>query len=453
MSGVYKVLWTLVPFMALAADQNTTGATVTFSRNVAPILYKNCTGCHHPNDIAPMSLLTYKDARPWAAALRQAVIQRVMPPWYADPHYGKFANDPRLSEQDIQTISDWVKEGAKEGNPAELPPMPRYSENWKIGQPDKIVDIGQDYVVQKRDVPDEYTYFTVDPHFTRDTWVKAVELRPGNRRVVHHSHVWIDAPAKQENATDGQSVQKPTYKDEYGLQRIRPDAPIVDNGCLVEDGGNLPGRKLNDGTGPLGSYLPGKAPDAYPEGTAKLIPAGTKLKFQVHYNSTLNTPQTDRTEVGFIFASRPPDHPLHRIDSSSYLFLIPPGDSNHEVTNCTTFSKDVLLLSYVAHMHFRGKDMKFELQHVDGRRETLVSVPHYSFAWQQIYRLEDPVPAEKGSRLMITAHFDNSPNNKWNPNPEATVRWGEPSSSEMMDGWVEYIDSTPGRTLVSASVK
>ncbi|MDQ2841994.1 MAG: hypothetical protein M3Y72_13330 [Acidobacteriota bacterium] len=208
----------------------------------------------------------------------------------------------------------------------------------------------------------------------------------------------------------------------------------------------MPGRALNDGLGPLGSYLPGKAPDRYPAGTAKLIPAGSKLRFQVHYNNTLGIPQTDRTQVGFLFADRPPEHPLWRVDSSAYLFLIPPGERNQEVSNCTTFQKDVLLMSFVAHMHYRGKDMRFELQHSNGVRETLLFVPHYSFAWQQIYRLQNPFPAMKGDRLIVTAHFDNSSNNPWNPDPAKTVRWGEPSTSEMMDGWVEYIDAHPAVT-------
>ena len=433
----------------LAADTPGGETPVTYSKDVAPILYKNCVGCHRPNDIAPMSLLTYKDARPWAASIRQAVVQRIMPPWHADPHFGKFANDPRLSDAEISTISAWAKQGAKEGNPADLPAPPVFNEDWKMGKPDKIVDIGQDYKVDNRAVPDEYLYFVVDPHFTKDTWVKAVELRPGNRRVVHHAHVWIEMPENTDTQTkkdaSGKTVPNYVYKDQYGLAHVKEDAPVVQNGCLTEDGGDLPGRKLNDGTGPLGSYLPGKTPDVYPAGTAKLIPAGAKLKFQLHYNNTLGTPQTDRTQVGFIFADRPPEHPLRRVDSSAYLFLLPPGESNQEVSNCTTFGKDVMLMSYVAHMHFRGKDMRFEIERPNGQRETLLFVPHYSFAWQQIYRPQEPVRIEKGTRLIVTAHFDNSSNNKWNPDPTKTIRWGEPSTSEMMDGWVEYIDAAPAK--------
>ena len=426
------------------ADQQASqsGPAPTYSKDVAPILYKNCTGCHRPNDIAPMSLLTYKDARPWAASVRQAVVQRVMPPWHADPHFGKFSNDPRLSEADIATISNWAKAGAPEGNPADLPVKPSYNDDWKIGKPDAIVDIGQDYKVENRGVPDEYVYFTVDTHFTKDTWVKAVELRPGNRRVVHHAHVWMQSPNEYKAKSDsGSSGPNYFYKDEYGLSHIRADAPVINDSCQAQIGPDAGKQLVKTDTGPLGSYLPGKGPDIYPEGTAKLIPAGAKLKFQLHYNNTLGTPQTDRTQVGFIFADKPPEHPLLRFDASAYLFSIPPGASNHPVSTCTVFDKDVLLMSYVAHMHFRGKDMRFELVRPNGARETLLFVPHYSFAWQQIYRLARPELVEKGSRVIVTAHFDNSANNSWNPDPSKTIRWGEPSTTEMMDGWIEYIDA------------
>lgn len=252
----FAILPSLCILLGPAQSLTSKPRQVTFSKDVAPIFYGHCVGCHRPNDIAPMSLLTYKDARPWAAAVRQAVVLRKMPPWYADPHYGKFANDSRLSEADIQTIAAWAQQGAPEGNPADLPPQPAFDDGWKIGKPDAIVDIGQDYKVEKREVPDEYIYFTVDPHFTKDVWVKAVELRPGNRRVVHHAHVWVEAPPQPRPAgrPDGKPVPDYMYKDQYGLAHIKPDAPVIENGCLAEDGGNLPGRSVNDGLGPLGSW-------------------------------------------------------------------------------------------------------------------------------------------------------------------------------------------------------
>ncbi len=427
----------LVASLALTA----TAATPTFTRDVAPIFYKTCAGCHRPHDIAPMSLITYREARPWAKSIRQAVVTRTMPPWHADSAYGHFVNDPRLSAAQIETIRQWVDSGAPEGDPAELPREPEFPDGWKIGKPDLVIDMGQDYRVDAIG-PDEYTYFTVPTNFTEDKWVSAVELRPGNRKIVHHSHVWSEVdppPGAAEQSSKPKDIATTFMYHDGKLTHMKPDAPVHDNGCDVIDAGNYNGRREGQ-NGILGSYLPGRGPDNYPAGTAKRIPAGAKLKFQIHYSRTTGKTEFDRSQVGFIFAPAPPERPLKRMDISNYLFRIPAGEPNHEVSECHTFDKDIELLSMTAHMHFRGKDMRFDLIHPDGTRETLLSVPNYSFAWQTIYRLAQPHPIEKGSRLIITAHFDNSINNTWNPDATKTIRWGEPSNEEMMDGWLEYLD-------------
>jgi len=418
------------------ADSN-----VTFTRDVAPLLYKHCTRCHHPNDIAPMSLMTYDEVRPWAAAIREAVVTRTMPPWHADPRYGKFSNDPRLTDTEIATIVAWVKSGAPKGDPEQLPPPPVYGEGWKIGKPDAVFDIGQDFQVQPNS-PDEYRYFTISTNFDGDRWLTAVELRPGNRRIVHHAHVYLEQDLVQ--SQDGKTPLASRYQYRLGhLTHMKLDAPIKNDGCSVSDAGNEGAFLSNEGGTMMGSYLPGRGPELFPEGTAKRLPAGSKLTFQIHYSNGTGAIQSDRTEVGFKFASQAPDHPLHRIDISNYLFQIAPGAENQEVSECHSFDKNIRIYSLVAHMHYRGKDMRFDLVRPDGQQETLLFVPHYSFQWQQIYRFEDPVPVEKGSRLIITAHFDNSANNRWNPDPTRVIRWGEPSYEEMMDGWVEYIGVAP----------
>jgi len=417
---------------------------VTFSKDVAPILYRRCVSCHRAGDIAPMSLLTYKEARPWAASIREAVVLRKMPPWHADPAYGHFANDVRLSDTEIETIRTWVTTGAVEGDPQDLPPAPQFNDAWHIGKPDLVIDIGQDYRVEGEG-PDEYVYFTVPTNFTEDRWVSAVELQPGNRKVVHHAHVFLNNESgdKKDKKTD--SATGYMYH-EGKLSHMKPDAPVKNDGCAVIDAGNYWGRRQGQ-NGILGSYLPGKAADAYPAGTAKLIPAGSKLTFQVHYSRTTGKAEIDRTHVGFIFAPGPPERPLRRMDISNYLFLIPAGEANQEVTECHDFDKDIDLLSLTAHMHFRGKDMRFDLQRPGSKeRETLLFVPNYDFAWQTIYRLDQPVHIPKGSHLIITAHFDNSPNNRRNPDAGKTIRWGEPSNEEMMDGWLEYVDPPSAQT-------
>ena len=439
------LLFQALVFCAFSAE---TGPPVTFNRDIAPILNQHCTKCHHANDIAPMSLLSYKEARPWASAMKEAVLTRKMPPWQADPNYGQFSNDQRLTMAEIKVIQSWVEEGAPEGNPADLPAPPVYQEGWKIGKPDAVVPIPADFVVKPRD-PDQYVYLRAPTNFTEDRWVSAVELKPGNRRIVHHAHVYVYA-AKPSSAPAQDGKVQPFIKRD-GLNHINPVMPVVDNGCESPDGGNIPGRKPEENN-ILGSYLPGKDPDIFPEGFARKIPKGATLEFQIHYNSTsISKEEMDRTSVGLIFSKEPPQQPLRRIDISNYLFKIPAGDPDHKVTACYTFDRDVDLMSYTAHMHLRGKDMKFEALYPDGRRETLAFVPNYDFNWQTEYKLAKPLPIGRGTKILITAHFDNSPNNRYNPDAAKVIRWGEPSFEEMMDGWIEFILPKPAvQTTVAA---
>ncbi len=441
------LLWLVPAFagVALAADP-----TVTFTHDVAPLLYQHCTRCHHPNDVAPMSLITYKEARPWAAAMKEAVVTRKMPPWQADPHYGHFANDPRLSDAEIQTIVKWVQEGAPEGNRADLPAAPSYPDGWKIGKPDAIIPIPADYTVKPHD-PDQYVYLRVQTNFPEDRWVSAVELRPGNRRIVHHAHVYLYVPPKPKTASDTAKKDdkpQPMIKRD-GTNHINPLMPVVDDGCSLPHGGNAFGDPQENNI--LGSYLPGKAPDVFPEGYARKIPKGAVLEFQIHYNSqTITDTETDRTSVGVVFAKEPPKQQLRRVDVSNHFFKIPAGDPDHLVTACYVFPENVDLMSYTAHMHLRGKDMKFIAIHPDGHQEVLASVPNYDFNWQNEYQLAQPVPIEAGTKIKIVAHFDNSANNKYNPDPTKDIRWGEPSTEEMMDGWFEFI--LPQKPAETASI-
>lgn len=429
---------------------------VTFRADVAPILYSHCVTCHHPNDIAPMSLLTYKEARPWAAAIQEAVLSKKMPPWKADPHYGKWSNDPSLSQAELDTICAWVKAGAPEGEGA-MPPAPVFTEGWKIGKPDVIFTIPE----QKIPVgPDHYSYVSVPTNFTEDKWVVAAELRPGNVKVVHHAHVFVVAPEPKASASSKDKPEDPAaaYRKslmihEGTLEFIRPDAPVIDDGCVLDDNGLMPGSKESDLTSLLSSFLPGREPDVYPEGTARLIPAGSKLNFQIHYSDTTHKPETDASSVGLIFASHPPKEVARRIDLSNQMFLIPAGDPSQQVTECHTFSKDMYITSLTPHMHYRGKSMRFDVVYPDGRKETLLLVPKYNFHWQITYRAATPIFLPKGSRLEITAHFDNSPNNPLNPDPTKVVRWGAASETEMMDGWVEYVDHPPASLASNLSAK
>ncbi|HLY18696.1 MAG TPA: cytochrome c [Bryobacteraceae bacterium] len=426
------------------------GAEVTYT-DVAPTLYKHCATCHHPDDIAPMALLTYQQTRPWAAAIREVVLTRQMPPWKADPHYGKWSNDWSLGETEIAAIKAWVDQGAKEGDPRGLPAPPVFSTDWRIGKPDLVISIPPHSLAP--DGPDEYEYFKVPTNFTEDRWIVAAELRPGNRRIVHHAHVFVNAPEKPKPATP-KKEEKPDPQAEYSewlrvhegkLSWIRYDAPVIDDGCVVDDNSYWPGDKPRDENfgswGLISSYLPGREPDVYPEGTARKIPAGSTLGFQIHYSKSTKKPETDVTSVGLIFAKEPPKQVAKRVDLSNYFFRIPAGDPNVEVSECHTFKQDMYLTSLTPHMHLRGKDARFEATYPDGRKETLLLVPHYNFHWQITYRMAEPKFIPKGTRLAIISHFDNSPNNLLNPDPTKVVRWGEASEMEMMDGWIEYLDA------------
>ena len=406
--------------------------------------------CHHPGDIAPMSLLTYKEARPWAAAMREAVITRKMPPWKADPHFGKWSNDPRLSDSEITTIKTWVQNGAPEGDPKNMPAAPSFPDGWKIGKPDAIIAIPE----HKLDAngPDEYTYVKVPTNFKEDRLVIAAELRPGNRKIVHHAHVFVIEPSEEGKTVGQQASAAKNPAREYAqwlrvrqgsLEWVRPEAPVIDNGCSVDDNGLFPGSKSSDLGSLISSYLPGRAPDIYPAGTARLIPAGSTMNFQIHYSRTTGKPETDVTSVGLVFAKEPPHQVSRRIDLSNQMFLIPAGDSDHPVSECHTFDKDILLTSLTPHMHLRGKAMRIMADLPNGEKQTLLYVPAYDFNWQITYREKEPLFLPKGTRIEIHAEFDNSPNNPVNPNPNENVRWGSASEKEMMDGWIEYVDAHP----------
>lgn len=419
------------------------GAAPTFSKDVAPIFYKRCVGCHRPNDIAPMSLLDYKSARPWAKSIREAVLSRKMPPWFADPQYGHFSNDARLDADEIGIVQAWADGGAQEGNPKDLPAAPKFVEGWQQGQPDVVIDIGEDHVVTPGE--DSYDHFQVQTNFKEGKWIRAAEIRPGNRQVVHHAHVLLvaDDLRKMEVASTKNSPALGKYLEVEGkLTRIKKDAPVVNDACAS----GMPDLPFLTGfqEGALASFLPGRPPDVFPAGTAKWIPAGAKLEFVIHYARISGKPQKDRTSIGLYVLPGPPEQTLRRMDLRNFFMQIPAGSPNHEVKRCYTFEKDKLLLSFTPHMHYRGKDATYEVIHPDGRREILLRVPRYDFNWQLVYRLREPVLIEKGSRMIVTIHYDNSPNNKANPDPAQTVRWGDKSEEEMMTSWIEYLDAKPG---------
>jgi mono/diheme cytochrome c family protein len=398
---------------------------VTYSREVAAILYKNCVTCHRPNDIAPMSLLTYKDSRPWAKLIRDAVVNRKMPPWHADPNVGDFLNDPQLSDADIATIDSWFKTGFQEGDSKDLPPAPALTEGWHI-KPDVIFTIPE-FIVSGAS-QDEYEYIYVPTNFREDRWVQAAEVLPGDRRVVHHATVSViaaDKVAKEEGEHSGSNAGVDQYHYRTGkVLHIRPEVPVVDDGCSYPTGGGVPGMPSGYVNIVPGIYLPGHLAETRPPGYALRIPAGSYLQFQVHYSNPTAEDVKDRTSIGLVFAREPVKHEIAQYEIWNDLFLIPANDDSNRVTSCFTLPKDVIALAYTGHMHFRGKSMRTEAIYPDGRHERIMDVPHYDFRWQETYFLRHPFLMPKGTKLVTTAYFDNSAKNPENPDPSKAVRGG-----------------------------
>ncbi|HEU0173548.1 MAG TPA: DUF3471 domain-containing protein [Blastocatellia bacterium] len=445
---------------AASANNKPASKQITFAKDVAPILFKNCAVCHRPDDIGPFSVLSYKDARPWAKSIREKVASREMPPWGADPRHGEFSNDTRLKQSEIDTIVAWVDGGAKEGDPKDLPPAPDFSDAWRISKPDVTLTMPDEYTLDSRGA-DDYIYFRVPTNFTEDKWVQAAEFRPGNKRVVHHAVVFIETPQMIEAAKtiakrsgrefdprNGASVferapgPEALFFKEGTVWRTKADAPVVDDAC-AQSNTNARSVSATAGSTILTFYAPGKNPDVYPPGTAKRIPAGSNLILQMHYSKATGKPETDRTSVGIVFAKQPIEKTIETLTVINSLFLIPPGAENHEATACYNVPRDLQFVNYFPHMHVRGKDMKYEVVYPDGRRETLLQVDKYNFNWQTLYILRNPLPIPKGSRFVVTAHFDNSAKNKYNPDPTKPVRFGEPTYDEMLVGYADAIRVVP----------
>jgi hypothetical protein len=378
---------------ALAADVN--GAKVpTFSKDVAPILFARCLGCHRPGEAAPMSFQNYKEVRPWAKAIKQQVVARTMPPWDADPAIDKFSNDRRLTDAQLATVVKWVDAGAPEGNAADMPKMPEFTKGWVIGKPDIQIDTGKDFVIPASGVV-AYQYFKVDPGFKEDTWIQAAEVRPARRSQVHHIIVF------------------------------------------VQEGGKRVTRAGEQFSDMLIGYAPGVPTITWDRDTAFLVKAGSQLLFQVHY-TTNGTEASDRSILGLKIRKDAPKYRAFSGSATQFKLEIPPNDPSYETHATYVFKEDVTLLDLTPHMHLRGKAFKYVMTYPDGRSEVLLSVPRYEFNWQLSYIFAQPRQVPAGTKIEATAWYDNSVNNKWNPDPTQTVKWGDQTFQEMMIGFFNY---------------
>src|SRR5215470_10860710 len=424
---------------------------VTFNKDVLPILQNNCQTCHRPGGIAPMSLLTYESARPWAKAIKTAVVSKQMPPWFADPHYGDFRNAPKLTESNIRTIAAWVDGGAREGNPADKPPAIQWADGWRI-KPDVVISMPEAHVVPAKGVGEIQSFFVPNP-FKEDTWVSSIEIRPGDPAVVHHVIVQIpeQSPAVFHDVVNRASATV-CADCSSDVQVAKLEKAFAAKPLVVDDIPQGPGgssysdiqarmRERMTGQGAFTTmeavYAPGSSPlDFRFSNSAKLIKAGKPIRIEVHY--TPNGKETsDKTMVGFTLAKAPAQRrfvimaPEHLVDSRK---PIPAGEKNWETKGELMFNQDADLVWFMPHMHLRGKDMTFKLIYPDGREQTVLSTK-FNFHWQLGYEVAEPIKVTKGTRMIVTAHHDNSANNPLNPAPDQVAMWGEMTSQEMMLPW------------------
>jgi hypothetical protein len=390
--SVCVFLW--APTLSLAAAP-------TFHKDIEPILQSRCQGCHRPGEAAPMSLLTYSDARPWAKAIRTAVLSGKMPPWSPDPHYGKFSNDLSLAPGEKEKIVAWVEAGSPEGKPSDAPEPRTFVEGWRIPQPDVVFEMPAAFEVPATGTLD-YQFIAVPTHFTEDKWIQAVEVRPGDPALVHHAIVVALDPIHR-------------GREEY-----------------------------------LGGYAPGMTPQMWKPGQGRLVKAGSTLVFQMHY-ATNGKPGRDRTRIGLIFAREPVTQQIVGEQVMPPGLNIPAGASDYRVEASETIRQSSTLVGLRAHMHLRGKSFEFRAVYPGGETEILLRIPKFDFNWQPYYYLETPKTLPRGTRIECTAYFDNSANNPFNPDPASAIFWGPQSWDEMMIGWMDLAVGVPPQGSVSVS--
>lgn len=384
-------------------------AEVTYSKQIAPILQDRCVECHRAGEIGPFAMSDYNEVAGWADTIAEVVREERMPPWHANPKFGHFKNDRSMPESEKELIYKWVGAGAPEGDPADLPAPRKYVEGWTLPtDPELVLSIHEEpYKVPANGVV-EYQYFVVDPQFTEDKWVKASQIIPGSAPVVHHMLCFVQPPGQGERRFD------------------------------------------ENGLGFLAAYVPGYRATPFSTGMAKYVPKGSKLIFQVHY-TPVGKDMEDKSKIGFVFAK--PEELTHMVQTVSTgnrgLNIPPHAEDYRRESTMTAYKHDLKVLSYAPHMHIRGKAFSYEAIYPDGKREMLLDVPRYDFNWQLWYMLKEPRLIPKGSRMICTAHFDNSANNLANPDPSQQVTWGEQTWDEMMFG---FYSSIKPRNIQTAAI-
>ncbi len=409
---ILAALVSILLFVAADSPQKVSSPP-TFYRDVVPILQEHCQTCHRPGEIAPFSLVSYKETKPWAQAIKKAAQSKNMPPWFADPRFGKWADDPSLTPEQIATLAAWADAGAPGGDPHDAPPAKKWSAGWNIPQPDAVIRMPKPVPIPAQGEVD-YTYEIVPTGFTTDRWVQMSQIRPSSPEYVHHAVVYIRPPDSK--WLRGAPVGVPFTGNDLSDPVQRRNAHWTDTDMMLV-------------------YAPGSSPDEWRDGMAKFIPAESDLVFQMHY-TTNGHAGTDQTAAGIVFSKVPVKQRVLTLQLTNSSFLIPPHADNFRVEVHGTLPNDATLLNFFPHMHLRGKRFDYEIVPPDGSIETLLRV-NYNFHWQLSYRLAEPLPLKAGTVLQAVAWFDNSDKNPHNPDPDAMVKWGDQTRDEMMVGFFD----------------
>ena len=466
-----KLLWILIAGLGIAflnvglnGASASDKATVTFAKDVAPIIFDKCATCHRPGEPVPMSLTSYQEVRPWAKAVKEQILERSMPPWYADPASSlKFRNERRLSQKEIDTIIAWVDAGSPKGNDADLPPLPKFAKGWSWGEPDMIIPMPVEFEVPAEgELPMQNFYVPVP--FKEDKWVEAVELRPGNSAVVHHSIANVTRLPEGSKIVNGRAVRAElNTSDASRTGGLREGAEVFQTQDSFARAGAFK----------LIGQAPGKGFERHFEGTAKRISPGMYFQFNMHYQPS-GRAEKDRSMLGLWFAKKPVTREVltkgvtdtvlvggkdigetrvvngREVRTRGRIPNIPPNVDNWEIAGEMTVKQDITLYAFAPHMHLRGKDIKYILVLPDGSRKTLLNVPKFDFNWQLHYELEQPLKIPAGSKMIAIAHYDNSVNNRYNPAPQKEVYWSEQSWDEMFIPWFEYTVDSMDLTKINA---
>jgi len=386
----------------------------TFYKDVLPVLQAHCQNCHRPGEVAPMSLLTYEQARPWALGIKKATQAKTMPPWFAEGGFEHYANEKEkvLSAEELDTLARWADGGAPAGDPATAPTARVFPSGWNI-TPDVVVEMPKPFELPARGTIN-YKYIVVKTNFAEDMWVVAAEMRPGDPAVLHHGKVWVRPPGSKwmEKAVPGEAYENETQRDIIGRNS-------------TEEGNDI-----------LGKFNPGLGPQRFDrQGAAKFIPKGSDLVFELHY-TTSGKPATDVSKLGLVLTKTPPDtRYFFHAGPTALNLAIPANTAAAEVVSEVTLGENARLVYMQPHMHLRGKDFEFRVVSAEGATKTVLK-GRFDFEWQMGYELAEPVDLPKGSKLQFITHFDNSKSNRFNPNPEEKVLWGPQNWDEMSNCFI-----------------